>query len=126
MGIMRGSHHFVDIGHGAVSTRDILYTNGMWPCVGVAVLNREAGTALLLHASAAEDAANTLPELLPLMGASALEAVIAGGDASSGSLGTLMQVLAILDEHHVPVVAQRWNSGSIDSLAVDPRSGIIY
>ncbi len=121
-----GPHHYVDIGHGAFSTQEILYTNGMWPCVGVAVLNRTNGRAVLLHASAPEDVEKMLPGLLVQLGSGETEAVIAGGDGSPGSRETLYRILLTLDNSQVPVTGHRPNDGGIDSLAVDPANGRFY
>lgn len=124
--VTEGSHHYVDIGHGALSSSDILYTNGMWPCVGVAILNRTNNSAILLHASAPEDVERVLPHLLLQMGVGEIEAVIAGGDGTPGSRETLYRILLTLDDRHIPVVGHRPNDSGIDSLAVDPSTGTFF
>ncbi len=122
--ITDGPHYFVDIGHVAVSSGGMLFTNGLWPCVAVAVRNKETRRALLLHASSA-DQADLLKRALPDLGKGPLEAYIAGGDESSGSKATMEAIARVLEERKIPLAGYRPNHG-IDGLAIDPITGAVY
>lgn len=98
--IQEEPHHYVDIGHVAVSAGLRLYTNGLWPCVAVVVINTATQRALLMHASSADE--------VPLL---------------RNALGGLGK--GILEEKKIPLAGYRPNYG-MDSLAVDPMTGRVY
>lgn len=122
--IRDGAHHYVDIGHVAVSSGTMLYTNGLWPCVAVAVRNPKTQRALLLHASS-DDQASLLRDAVSGLGEGPLEAYIAGGDTSPGSRKTLEALADTLSEQKIPVAGYRPNTG-IDSLAINPMTGEVH
>lgn len=117
-------HHFVDIGHVAVSSGLMLYTNGLWPCVAVAVLNRATQRALLMHASSADEVSQ-LSQALNGLGKGPLEAYIAGGENAPFSRRTLEAILNVLEVKKIPLAGFRPNQG-VDSLAIDPMTGRVY
>jgi hypothetical protein len=111
-------------GSGRASDRP-LHTNGMMPCVGVAVMNKATKKAFLIHADGRTETDGLIDRLTAELGPGPLEAAIAGGTSNSGSRDTLYRILQGLDRNRIHVQGYRPNPG-IDGLAVDPIAGIFY
>ncbi len=114
----------VSQGNGKASSGP-LFTVGMMPCVGVAVLNKNTKKAFLIHADAITDIDKLMRTLVPQVGSGQMEAVIAGGSPDPGSVDTLYRLLNSLKEQNIKVIGYRPNPG-IDSLAVDPQTGKFF